>query len=103
MEINLIAFVIETVGLIIASAILKVNLTFKTAPIVILVGTLSFHILPGGFVLLTPLIYCFMIKIFDKDCDFLQLVGLLFIGLAVQQGIMKLWIEPILLHKLLSA
>ena len=100
--INLLSFLLECMGLFVASKILNVNLTVITVPIVILLSTLAFKFIPGflGY-LVAMLIYFSVIKYFDKECDFIKLVGLVIIGIAVQKGLIDFILEPFFLSKTL--
>lgn len=88
------SFLIEALGLFVAAKLLNVNLTILTAPVVILLATLAAHFAPGlPGIALGLVIYIGAIKVFDRSADFLKIVGLFFIGLAVQLLVMEI-IKP---------
>lgn len=90
-------FLIEALGLFLAAKLLNVNLNVITAPVVILLATLVAHLMPGLLGLLIALVvYIGAIKVFDRSADFLKIVGLFVIGIAVQKVLLEQVINPMI-------
>ena len=96
MELSL-GFLIESLGLFLAAKLLNVNLTIITAPIVVFLAFLASNFVPGvpGMVL-GLVIYVGAIKTFDRSTDFIKIVGLFVVGLAVQQIFYAQILRPML-------
>lgn len=91
--------ILQSLGLWVAAKALNVRLNLVMAVIVIALSTAVVLVIGGLIGLLVGLlVYCVAIKYFDKECDYFKLLGLFFIGLAVQKGLIELVVEPLILH-----
>ena len=92
------AFLLECIGLFIASRILSVNLNLIMVVLVVLTSyILSYFLSESLEFLLLPVAYFLMINFFDDDCGVFKVIVLSFIALAVQKNLTYFILDPLLL------